>query len=105
MDSYNIEAASKNRFHRVTADYILIYRRGKCGYGEVEVKGDDLKRLTKLDREWLSDCNMAILAEESGAAADATAEKLRNMIDELETALRTEREKCRGEADGNETEQ
>lgn len=105
MDSYNVAVAAKNRFHRITPDYILVYRRGTADYGEIEVKGDDLRRLAKMDREWLSDCNAALLAEASEDAATDTAERLRVMIDELEAALREERDRCREEADGSETEQ
>lgn len=98
VNAYNIERASKSRFHRVTPGYILTYRRGKCASQELEIAGDDLQRLSGRDSSWLMDCNLALLAEESGKAAPQARARLEAMIDELAEALRQEREKARGEA-------
>lgn len=95
---YNIERASRTRFHRVTPEYILTYRRGKSAAGELEISGTDLERLSKRDSAWLMDCNLALLAEESERTAPQARERMRTMIDELEAALKQEREKALEEA-------
>lgn len=95
-----IRKAADERFSRMTADYILIYRRRKprtlpC----IEVKGDDLNRLTERDREWLKDSILVILAEAAAKSRAQTEERMNALMDNLEAALREEQEKMKKECD------
>lgn len=96
----NMETAARERFSRITADYILIYRKRKpknipC----VEIKGSETKRLTERDCAWLKSCIMALLREAAEQTKDETGKRLDSLITALEEALREEQEKLEREAD------
>lgn len=101
-----IRKAADERFSRMTADYILIYRTRKpralpC----VEVRGSDLNRLTERDRAWLKDSILVILTEAAARSRDETRERMNVLMDNLEEALREEQEKLGKEDEDSEFDQ
>nr|DAP18003.1 MAG TPA: hypothetical protein [Bacteriophage sp.] len=89
----NVEKAERERFSRVTANYMLLYRRTKPRHiPTVEVKGDDLRRLTESDRLWLADCIATLLGEAAGKRQDATARRVSEMLTAWEKELQRTRE-------------
>lgn len=86
----NVEYAAKNRFVRVTPEYILIYTeksRLKPPTGKaVEIKKDNLNKLTAMDESWLFDCGLSLLAEHTAKNADGL-KNLSEMVDRLEAEL------------------
>lgn len=94
MNTENMARAAEERFCRMTPDYILLYRKTKprnipC----VEIQREDGGRLTEPDRAWLKDCMMSLLARRAAQGHRETEQKLRKMLDALETALAEEQEK------------
>lgn len=86
------EKLEKERFYRMTAEYVLLYRKAKprnipC----VEVKGADLRRLTEADRLWLADCIAAVLAQAAAQKKNATAQRVNQLLDLWEKELEQEK--------------
>ena len=102
---YTLETAQdaeKERFSRVTADYVLIYtakRRKNCA----EITEAEAHRLSKAERQWLFDCNTALLAEDAKKRSGDIMKNLSDMVDRLETALAAQKEleERRDRADGD----
>lgn len=86
----NVEYASRNRFVRVTPEYILIYTeksRLKPPTGKaVEIKKENLHTLTAMDESWLFDCGLSLLAEHTANNQDGL-KNLSDMVDRLEAKL------------------
>ena len=99
MNRKNVEKAEKERFSRVTANYMLLYRRTKPRHiPALEVKGKDLRRLTESDRLWLADCIATLLGEAAGKRQDATARRVNEMLTAWEKELQKTREGLEKEA-------
>lgn len=92
-DADGVRAAAKNAYSRITPQYVLIYKAGRKPDGALEIKGEDLSRLTVSDERWLFESNLKIIAEEAKTKKPETEKKLRSMVDELERALEEERRK------------
>ena len=79
---------SSGAYMRITGSYSLIYTDGEQPGGSVEVKGEDLSRLTDMDNMWLFDCNMEILEkwrrEHAEAEEKGRIEFMSRLLDELE---------------------
>lgn len=67
-----IRRAESERFTRITAEYTLIYSNNDKIMGNtlhgIEytiIEGEDAKRLSAADKDWLMNCNFAIIAEEA----------------------------------------
>lgn len=93
VDRKSIEAAMRERFNRITPDYILVYTDGKQPEHSIIMEEDDSKRLNDADVRWLLDCNVVIIAEEMKRREPELSEKISERIDALEAALRAEKEK------------
>ena len=96
-----VEKAERERFSRVTAGYMLLYRRTKprdipC----IEVKGENLKRLTEGDRLWLVDCIAALLGEAAREKRQTTKQRVNELLDAWEEELRRTQEELDKEAQG-----
>lgn len=87
------EKAARNRFHRLTPGYILLYTCRKPGKPWVEVEGYDLHRLTKADETWLWDCAFALTAEAMERRKGEANEALAELVDRFEKALEAEAER------------
>lgn len=96
-----VEKAEKERFSRVTAGYMLLYRRTKPrDIPSIEVKGADLKRLTEGDRLWLADCIATLLGEAARERKQTTAQRVNELLDAWEEELRRTQEELDKEARG-----
>lgn len=99
MNRENVEKAEKERFSRVTANYMLLYRRTKPRHiPAVEVKGNDLRRLTESDRLWLADCIATLLGEAAGRRQETAAQRVNEMLTAWEKELQKTREGMEKEA-------
>lgn len=90
VDRNGIIQADKIRFARITPKYILLYTEKMPFEKCIEIAGGDLKRLTGADRQWLFDCNAALLAEDAALHEKEITKSLNEMINRLETALKEE---------------
>lgn len=92
------EKLDRERFYRMTADYVLLYRQAKprnipC----VEVKGADLRRLTDGDRLWLADCIATALAQ-AAKKSRTSAQRVNQLLDLWEKELEKEKAELDKEA-------
>jgi hypothetical protein len=95
----NVEKAERERFSRVTANYMLLYRRAKPRHiPAVEVKGEDLRRLTESDRLWLADCIATLLGEAAGRRQETAAQRVNEMLTAWEKELQRTRKGLEKEA-------
>lgn len=106
VSAETVRRAADERFSRITAEYILIYRKTKpkdlpCA----EIKGADTEHLTERDRAWLKDSILVLLAEAAAKAQEKSKERMNELMDNLEDALREEQEKLNeGTENGGKTE-
>lgn len=101
----SVEIAMMERFSRIAPGYILIYTADKQPKGSIEINGEDVKRLTKADSDWIMICAATLLRERMEQNQTQSMENLSRMVDQLSAALAAEREKIKtgGEeiTDGN----
>lgn len=86
-----IKVAEQERFHRITADYVLIYTDKESISKSIEITNEHADKLSANDLQWLSDCLTVVLTENNvqTKAADIMAEKIKK----LEEALEAEQDK------------
>ena len=98
-----MKEAERERFVRATADYILIYtNKRKKPENCAEITENEVYRLTGPETMWLYDCNVALILEETRKNAGAVAQNLSDRLDELEAALKRQRENERRAVSENE---
>ena len=91
VNADNMEMAQKERFSRITPEYVLIYvKRRISDFPEITDKNIDI--MSDKDRQWLSDCNMALIGEEVTRGRNDFLSDLSVKITELERALVREKE-------------
>lgn len=86
MSEKAVETAQKERFSRICAGYALIYTQGAVE-GGVEIGESESKLLSKVEAEWLQDCNIVIIAEEAKRNEKKILSSLSNRMTVLEQAL------------------
>ena len=91
----SVEIAMMERFSRIAPGYILIYTADKQPKGSIEINGDDVKRLTKADSDWIMICAATLLRERMEQNQTQSMENLSRMVDQLSAALAAEREKIK----------
>ena len=91
----SVEIAMMERFSRIAPGYILIYTADKQPKGSIEINGEDVKRLTKADSEWIMICAATLLRERMEQNQTQSMENLSRMVDQLSAALAAEREKIK----------
>ena len=91
----SVEIAMMERFSRIAPGYILIYTADKQPKGSVEINGEDVKRLTKADSDWIMICAATLLRERMEQNQTQSMENLSRMVDQLSAALAAEREKIK----------
>ena len=82
----NIQDAQTERFSRITPEYVLIYTR-HVKKDLPEITDKNIKVLSDSDRQWLSDCNMALIGEEVSRGSNEFVAEMSRKIAELEKAL------------------
>lgn len=89
-----IEAVSPLRFTRITAKYTLIYCDDEIIMANtlpfIEytiIRSEEAKRLSPADKEWLTDCNFMIIAEEAMKKKELILQKMEDAIKVLEEEL------------------
>ena len=91
----SVEIAMMERFSRIAPGYILIYTADKQPKGSIEINGEDVKRLTKADSDWIMICAATLLRERMEQNQTQSMENLSRMVDQLSAALAAEREKIK----------
>lgn len=91
----SVEIAMMGRFSRIAPGYILIYTADKQPKGSIEINGEDVKRLTKADSDWIMICAATLLRERMEQNQTQSMENLSRMVDQLSAALAAEREKIK----------
>jgi cytidylate kinase len=91
----SVEIAMMERFSRIAPGYILIYTADKQPKGSIEINGEDVKRLTKADSDWIMICAATRLRERMEQNQTQSMENLSRMVDQLSAALAAEREKIK----------
>lgn len=86
----NIQYASKQRFHRITPCYVLVFTNTDMPADSIEISADEADNLTPYDVSWLRDCTLAVALE--AIQSEDTAQKTMNMLDKIEQALQTQAE-------------
>jgi len=89
----NLKAVQDSRFYRITTKYILLYDCNQRTTNYNVIGENELHYLSYQDKQWLLDCNMAIIAEETKHNEAKIANSMGLMIDRLEVALESERAK------------
>lgn len=102
VSTENVRRAASERFSRITAEYILIYRKTKpknlpCA----EIRGEDTAQLTEHDRVWLKDSILVLLAEAAAKTQEQSKARMNELIGSLEDALREEQERLNKETDND----
>lgn len=85
-----LSALYKQRFSRITQNYTLIYTDGEQPEASVEVAGDDLRRLSVADVEWLADCNVVLLMDKTKEREGEIAGRMEDMIQRFSLELEKE---------------
>ena len=100
-----IRRAESERFTRITAEYTLIYSDSDKiientlhGIEYTIIEGEDAKRLSAADKDWLMNCNFAIIAEEAIKNKELI---IQNMAEAL-TALEEEMGRSKSADNGSE---
>lgn len=87
----NVAFASKFRFFRVTAQYILVYAQRKRinppDGKAVEIKEDEISRLSKKDESWLFECMVVLFADIANKPNGDGMKRLSDMVEQLEKEL------------------
>ena len=96
----SVEIAMMERFSRIAPGYILIYTADKQPKGSIEINGEDVKRLTKADSDWIMICAATLLRERMEQNQTQSMENLSRMVDQLSAALAAEREKIKTGGEG-----
>ena len=91
----SVEIAMMERFSRIAPGYILIYTADKQPKGSIEINGENVKRLTKADSDWIMICAATLLRERMEQNQTQSMENLSRMVDQLSAALAAEREKIK----------
>lgn len=104
-----VETAMMARFSRIAPGYILIYTAGDQPKSSIEINGEDLKRLSTADVDWITSCAAALLRERLEKEKPQAMANLSRMVDQLAAALELERAKMananeRGEDHGDRNE-
>ena len=94
-----VRKAEKARFSRITVDYVLIYKIGRMD-NAVEITESEAHRLTEAERQWLQDCNLALIAEKTKDNMSGILMSLSQKVDALEKALAAQKLKEEGAANG-----
>ena len=87
----NMSLAHQERFARITPEYVLVYTKHKHTVF-AEITDENVKILSDKDRQWLMDCNMALIAEEVVNGKNDFVAEMSVKIAELEKALVREKE-------------
>ena len=96
----NVLVATKEKYYRITADYILVYSAGEAPENSVEFTDDDSVRLSDSEMQWLFDINVELLQEQIAKETPQIVERLSAYLSQLEKGV-TEHGKPNGDAAGS----
>ncbi len=92
-DANSTATAEQARFSRVGTAYVLIYDKRKPNIEHcVEVAESEINALNAAEAQWLWDCNVALIAEETAKNRKQIMESIDEKLDRFEAALKRQRE-------------
>ena len=98
VNTDSMALAQKERFARITPEYILVYvKRRMTGLPEITEKNTDI--MSDKDRQWLRDCNMALIGEEVAHGRNDFISEMSRKVEELERALVRQKELVENDAE------
>ena len=80
------------RFSRITAAYTLIYTEKPAPNGFIELDESEAHRITAADRQWLTDCQTALVVEHVQREKPKIVSRLNDLIELAEALERKKRE-------------
>lgn len=86
LDESGLRIAVAERFSRITSKYVLVYSENQIEKS-VEITEKDLKRLSSAEKDWLFECNIAIIAEETERNAPNIIKMMSEKLDLLDEEL------------------
>lgn len=89
----NLQIVQDKRFYRITSQYILLYEINLPFTNYTHIGDSEMGYLSDADKQWLLDCNMAIIAEETIKKQDKIAASMGQMLERFEKALQSEKSK------------
>ena len=89
-DRETMDFAIKERFSRITPQYILVYTTKQPPQFSVAITPEDMNRLREGDRQWITDCLLAEAAALLKAREPELLTTLSTRVTALEQALRQE---------------
>lgn len=113
----NIEYAKRFRFHRITQKYILVYTNSgatvditaknmlETSQNSIVITENRISVLSEQDFEWLNDCNIQIIREETQKNERRIIERASEKLEKLEQALIAEHKIISEEANVSEDEE
>ena len=103
-DETSTAAAEKARFSRVGVAYVLIYDRHKPNLEHcVEVAENEIDALNAAEAQWLWDCNVLLISEETAKNRKQIMATIDEKLDKFEAALKRQREIEKAKGDCAET--
>ena len=96
----NVLVATKEKYYRITADYILVYTNGDAPENSVEFTDGDAVRLSDSEMQWLFDINVELLQEQIAKETPQIVERLSAYLNQLEKGV-TGHEQSGGDAAGS----
>lgn len=92
-DEKSIAEAEKARFHRVGIAYVLIYDRHKPDLEHcAEVTESEIGALNAAEAQWLWDCNVILISEETAKHRKEIVANIDERLDKFEAALQRQQE-------------
>ena len=89
----SIAAAEKARFSRIGIAYVLIYDKHKPKLENVvEVAEKEINALNAAEAQWLWDCNVILISEETAKNRKEIMASIDAKLDVFEAALKRQRE-------------
>lgn len=95
----NINSALKEKFYRITGQYILVYTTKKRPENAVKITDKDINQLTVGDYIWLQECNKEIIDRETEKNMPKVEEHMRSVLERLENELANEKAKINEQSD------
>lgn len=90
----NTAIAEQEQFYQITNDYILLFTETENIDGAVEIKDNDITRLTETDKQWLADSFTTMFLSKH-EYIDNFKDETNKQLEALEKALKAESDKLR----------
>lgn len=80
----NVLLAMKEKYYRITAEYILIYTSGDAPPNSVELQESDAGRLNDSEKQWIFGINVKLLQDKISQETPAIVQRLNELLKAIE---------------------